>query len=54
MLVLPANSTVDADIVINKNAYIDANGATFTGNISVAADAKVVIANAIFDKAINV
>lgn len=47
-LKLAANQTVTDNINITKDCYIDANGATFTGTVTVPADGNVVIENATF------
>lgn len=47
-LMLNADQTIDEDIVITKPCYIDANGSTFAGTVTVPADVDVVIANAVF------
>lgn len=47
-LKLNADQTIDEDIVITKPCYIDANGSTFAGTVTVPADVDVVIANAVF------
>lgn len=39
---------IDDNIVITKSCYIDANGATFNGTVTVPADADVMIENAVF------
>lgn len=39
---------IDDNVVITKSCYIDANGATFNGTVTVPADAEVVIENATF------
>lgn len=46
VLVLPENEVVADNLTIGKNAKIDANGATFSGDLSVAGSA--VIENAVF------
>lgn len=51
---LLADQTITEDIVIDKSCYIDANGATFEGTITVPADADVVIENATFSKPVVV
>lgn len=47
-LKLDADQTIDENIVITKACYIDANGSTFAGTVTVPADVDVVIANAVF------
>lgn len=47
-LKLNADQTIADDIVIDKDCYIDANGATFEGTVTVPAGANVVIENATF------
>lgn len=47
---LIADQSIDEDIVITKSCFIDANGSTFTGVVTVPADAEVVIENATFAK----
>lgn len=42
------NQEIDDNIVITKSCYIDANGATFNGTVTVPADADVMIENAVF------
>lgn len=54
MLVLPEDSTIAEDLVITDDAYIDANGSTFTGTITVAENKNVVIANATFENPVVV
>lgn len=52
-LKLNANQVVAEDVAIDKSCYIDANGSTFTGNVSVPATGDVTIANATFAKPVN-
>lgn len=51
---LAADQTIADDIVIDKACYINANGSTFTGTVTVPADADVVIENATFSKPVVV
>lgn len=51
---LIADQTVTEDIVITGDKYIDANGATFEGQVTVPAGANVVIENATFAKPVIV
>lgn len=51
---LTADQTIAEDIVIDKSCYIDANGSTFTGTVTVPADADVIIENATFEKPVVV
>lgn len=53
-LKLAANQTVAENINITKDCYIDANGATFTGTVTVPAGANVVIENATFSNPVVV
>lgn len=46
ILVLPEDAVVEENIEVPAGAYIDANGATFSGEVSVAKDA--IIENAVF------
>lgn len=48
------NQTVASDIAITKSCYIDANGSTFEGTVTVPADVEVVIENAVFAKPVVV
>lgn len=48
------NQDIADDIVIDKSCYINANGATFTGVVTVPAGADVVIENATFSKPVVV
>lgn len=45
---LAANQNISDNIIITKDCYIDANGSTFSGTVTVPADANVVIENATF------
>lgn len=45
---LNAEQTIAENVVIDKSCYIDANGSTFTGTVTVPADADVIIENATF------
>lgn len=47
-LVLNKEMSVSGDISISDNAVIDANGSTFSGTVTIAKDAEVVIKNATF------
>ena len=47
-LTLSADQTIATDLVINKDCYIDANGAVFEGTVTVPAGKEVVIENATF------
>lgn len=42
------NQIITEDIAIEKDCYIDANGATFNGVVTIPADAEVVVENAVF------
>lgn len=53
-LKLNANQVVAENISITKDCYIDANGATFTGTVTVPADANIVIENATFSNPVVV
>lgn len=53
-LKLAADQNVAEDLVISKSCYIDANGATFTGTVTVPADVDVIIENATFSKPVVV
>ena len=45
---LNAGQTIAENVAIEKSCYIDANGSTFTGTVTVPADADVIIENATF------
>lgn len=45
---LTADQTISENVTINKDCYIDANGSTFTGIVTIPADAEVIIENATF------
>lgn len=47
-IVLQPEQTVAEDIAITKPCYIDANGSTFTGTVTVPAGVEVIIENAVF------
>lgn len=47
---LNEEQTIEEDLTINKSCYIDANGSTFTGTVTVPANADVIIENAVFSK----
>ena len=53
-LTMTADQTVAEDITIDKDCYIDANGSTFTGTITIPADKEVVIENATFSNPVVV
>lgn len=52
-LKLLEGQVIEADIIINKNCYIDANGSKFEGEVTVPAGVEVVIENAIFEKPVK-
>lgn len=45
---LAEDQEIAGEVVIDKSCYIDANGSTFTGTVTVPADAEVIIENAVF------
>lgn len=47
-LKLTANQEITEDLVIDKSCYIDANGSTFSGTVTVPANIDVIIENANF------
>lgn len=51
---LSADQTVTEDIVIDKACYIDANGSTFEGTVTVPANVEVIIENATFSQPVVV
>lgn len=53
-VVLTADQTIAEDITITKECYIDANGSTFTGTVTVPTGANVMIENATFAKPVVV
>lgn len=53
-LKMEANQTVTENIVIDKSCYIDANGSTFEGIVSVPANKDIIIENATFAKPVVV
>lgn len=54
VLVLPADTTVAEDLVVPAGASIDANGAVFTGTVTIPKDSEVIIKNAVFVNPIEV
>lgn len=53
-LQLTADQVIEDNITINKACYIDANGSTFNGTVTVPADVEVIIENAVFAKPVVV
>lgn len=53
-LQLQPEQTIAEDLTIDKSCYIDANGATFEGTVTVPANAEVIIENATFSKPVVV
>lgn len=53
-LKLKANQTIAEDLTIEKSCYIDANGSTFEGQVTIPANAEVIIENATFAKPVVV
>lgn len=51
---LSADQVVTEDIVIDKACYIDANGSTFEGTVTVPANVEVIIENATFSQPVVV
>lgn len=51
---LTANQEIGEDLVIDKPMYIDANGSTFTGTVTIPADVDVIIENATFSNPVVV
>lgn len=51
---LSAGQTITEDIAIDKDCYINANGAVFEGQVTVPAGANVIIENATFNKPVIV
>lgn len=49
---LTPNQVIEEDLTIDKSCYINANGSTFTGTVTVPADVEVIIENAEFSKPI--
>ena len=47
-LKLTADQKITEDLVIDKSCYIDANGSTFSGTVTVPANIDVIIENANF------
>jgi len=53
-LKLTANQEITDNLTINKACYIDANGSTFTGTVTIPTNADVVIENATFSNPVIV
>lgn len=53
-LQLVAEQVIAEDLVIDKSCYIDANGSTFEGTVTVPANVEVIIENAVFSKPVVV